>query len=105
MEGEISFTLGGERITAPPLTIGQIKRICLAIPIATGQGATAAAFDAEVEIIAAACAVARPLLTTEGIMALPSSRREMAEAVRAILVGAEFVKPENDPGEAKAGSA
>ena len=105
MEGAFELSLGGKAITCPPLTLGQVKRICMAVP-KYGAAATEDGFEAEVEIMLAALWGWKPTISREEIDAWTITRRQMLVAVVATLRAAGLLPPEElPPGEAQAASA
>lgn len=92
-EGAFTITLGRKPVEIPPLTVAQIKQIGLAIP-GVGNGFTELGFEAEMTILLAALSVAEPEITREALGRRRMTRREIGAAVRAILVGGEFIDPE-----------
>lgn len=102
-EGAFTLKIGRNTVEVPALTLGQVKRICLALP-AIGNGLTEVGFDAELEILHAGLSEAMPGLTKDNILdTLRLGRRAMARAVREILIASELIDPkppEKAPGEA-----
>lgn len=103
-EGAFVITLGGKDIELPPLTLNQVKRICVAIPNAV-NGFTEAGFDSQIEIVHAGLVGLNPDLTKEQFGGWVMTQPELMRAADTVVKAAGFGKKEAGTGEAMPGEA